>query len=176
MNILQQMNPTATVCFSGHRPERLPGQGCRDKKASKTIISLLREKIVDAIAHDTNTFINGCMAGWDVLAAEQVVELKEEYPHIQLITIRPFATGYFIRERCWTDEWIKRAWEIERRSDGLFIVSTHYQSGVYFQRNRMMVDHSAALICYWDGSNGGTAYTVRYAAKQHLAICNLYSQ
>jgi len=36
-----------------------------------------------------------------------------------------------------------------------------------------MVDNSSKLICYYNGSGGGTGYTVDYAEKHSVPIINL---
>jgi hypothetical protein len=38
-----------------------------------------------------------------------------------------------------------------------------------------MVDKSSKLICYYDGSGGGTGYTVEYAKKRSVQVVNLYA-
>ena len=41
------------------------------------------------------------------------------------------------------------------------------------RRDRYMVDHSSLLIAAFDGTGGGTMYTLNYAMKQGLAIVDL---
>jgi len=43
-------------------------------------------------------------------------------------------------------------------------------------RNRKMVDVSNLLLAVWDGSPGGTAYTVRYAQKAGVPVLRLDPQ
>ena len=52
-------------------------------------------------------------------------------------------------------------------------VPERYYPGVYYERNRMMIDHSSELICYHDGGRGGTTQTVRYARSKGISIYNL---
>ena len=42
------------------------------------------------------------------------------------------------------------------------------------QRNRYMVDRSSLLIAAYDGTAGGTRYTVEYARSRGLQIINLF--
>ncbi len=49
-----------------------------------------------------------------------------------------------------------------------------YRSGIYHQRNRLMVDNSSLVIAYSDGT-GGSQYTVNYARKQGLGVKNIFS-
>ncbi len=59
------------------------------------------------------------------------------------------------------------------KCDDVIVLNKHYKSGCYHERNRYMVDNSSKLICYYDGSSGGTRYTVGYAKKQSIEIINL---
>lgn len=46
-----------------------------------TILWLL--KILDAVKAGYTSFINGCMAGWDILAAEAVLQLRTSHSEIK---------------------------------------------------------------------------------------------
>jgi len=173
MLIIQQINPASSVCFSGHRPDRLPGQGDPGAAETRKLTAALREQIESAVGRGKDTFINGLMAGWDVLAAEQVIALKGQYPHIRLATIAPYSAHFFTREKCWTPEWVTRAREVCRRQDIGVKIAEDYRSGIYYERNRALVEHSSELLCYWDGGRGGTAYTVDYALKKGREVVNI---
>jgi len=167
------LNRTRAVCFSGHRPDRLPGQGEPDEPETQKLAAVLLGHIENAIRSGKDVFINGLMAGWDVFAAEQVITLKKQHPHIRLVTIAPYSSHFFSREKCWTPEWVKRAKKVCGQQDiGVKIVE-NYRTGIYYERNRALVDNSAGLICYCDGGRGGTAYTVEYALKNGLEIINI---
>lgn len=44
------------------------------------------------------------------------------------------------------------------------------------RRNRALVDGAGLVIAYYNGEGkGGTAYTVRYAKKNRVAVLNLFS-
>jgi len=176
MDILKQIAPASAVSFSGHRPERLPGQGNPEMPETKKLASILREQIEEAVLRDKDTFINGLMAGWDILAAEQTAALKNKYPHIKLVTVAPFSEGFFSREKCWTDEWITRAQEIYKKSDINISITEYYRPGIYYERNYALVDNSSELFCCWDGGKGGTKHTIQYAITQKLIIKNFFKE
>ena len=50
------------------------------------------------------------------------------------------------------------------------VVQHHYDRGCMLRRNRYMVDHSSRLIAAFDGTLGGTMYTVTYAMKQGTEV------
>lgn len=60
------------------------------------------------------------------------------------------------------------------KCDEVITLSTRYHRKCYHERNRYMVDNSSRLICYYDGSDGGTGYTVNYALNSKIEIINLY--
>ena len=53
------------------------------------------------------------------------------------------------------------------------MVSDRYTSTCMQRRDRYMVDHASLLIAAFDGSAGGTRYTVQYAMGQGLDIVDL---
>jgi len=175
MDTIESIDPARAVSFSGHRPARLPGKGDPNTPEARTLADALRQEIEDTIRRGKTVYLHGAMAGWDILCAEQVIALKEQYPHIRLFTIAPYAVHFFTRERCWTPEWVERAKKVCRLSDYGMSFAENFRSGIYYERNRVLVNHSSELICYWDGGSGGTAYTVALAQKSGLVVRNLYS-
>ena len=53
------------------------------------------------------------------------------------------------------------------------VVSREYTAGCMLRRDRYMVDHASLLIAAFDGSPGGTRYTMEYAMRQGLEITDL---
>lgn len=150
------------VCFTGHRPDKLVG-----KEADVT--KYLEQQIAQAIADGFTTFISGMAAGVDVLAAEAVLRARAEHPEIHLISAMPYPRfGYN-----WANGWGNRIERICRLADLVVNVSPTYTGkGVFQVRNEWMVNHSARLVAYWDGTHGGTYNTVMYAATTDIQIVN----
>ncbi len=163
------------VCFSGHRPCSLPGYGDPNNPKAKKLICGLHGQIEDAVTRGKFIFLNGAMAGFDILAAEQVIALKKAYPQIRIITIAPYSVYFYSHENCWTPEWICRANEVFQQHDFGISLAEHYRSGIYYERNRVIVDHSSELICYRDGGKGGTKHTLNLAISQSMSVYNLYN-
>jgi uncharacterized phage-like protein YoqJ len=159
-----------TVCFSGHRPDRLPQR--------TNEMDLLQQKLDDAIesaiARNKTLFITGGMSGFDTLAAEILLEKKIIYPHIRCIEIVPFLEGYFATKE-WSYEWIERQMQVMRQADSVLHIAEEYQKGVYYKRNRAMVDLSSEVIAYYLGGKGGTFYTINYAQEKNKNVLNLVS-
>ena len=176
MKELNEIDPARAVSFSGHRPERLPGNGDPDAPGAQRLAAVLQKEITAAIERGMTAFLHGCMAGFDIFAIEQVIALKAEYPHIQIISVAPYKAEFFTREKCWTPNWISRARAVFDQHDIGVRVAERYRSGIYFARNDILVAYSSELICYHDDGRGGTAYTVNKAIEKGLTVHNLYDR
>lgn len=73
-----------TVCFTGHRDIRE-----NDKVEEK--LRIIIEKMIE---RGYRNFVAGGAQGFDTIAAEIVLELKEKYPTIQLQLNLPFKEQY----------------------------------------------------------------------------------
>lgn len=150
------------ACFSGHR--KLP-EDCTELRSNleKAIITLIEQGVV--------FFGSGAALGFDQVAAETVLKLKEDYPHIRLVMVLPCPPEQ--QSSRWNDEQKKRYYEILDRADKVRILSPQYTNSCMLDRNRHMVDNSAYLICYLREHSGGTFYTVNYAERQGIEILRL---
>ena len=116
-------------------------------------------------------FCAGGARGFDTLASEAVLSLKERYPEIKLVLVLPFKDHY--KEETWTNEEIGRFINLKNNADNILYVKNNYEKGYYYERNRKMVDFSSVCVCYKSRKTGGTAYTVEYAEGKGLRIINL---
>lgn len=152
------MNRLHACCFTGHRdipPEILP-----------TLAAKLEAVILELIADDIRYFYAGGALGFDTLAAETVLRLRDQFPQIRLILALPCRE----QTRGWSTASIKRYEHILHRANEVIYTSEHYTRGCMQRRNRFMVDHSAVCVAYCTRSTGGSAYTLQYARKSGLRI------
>lgn len=150
-----------TCCFTGHR--KIPASELDHIKQS------LNKALTSLIEKGITCFCAGGALGFDTLAAQTVLSLKEKYPHIQLILVLPCVN----QSKSWNDE-DKAVYEaIKKQSDEVIYTSEHYFRGCMQVRNRALVDRSCVAVCYLTESTGGTAYTVKYAKKNGLKVINL---
>lgn len=150
-----------TVCFTGHRsiaPTELPGISRR-----------LEETLSALIGQGYRYFGAGGALGFDTLAAQTVLRLRERCPQIRLILVLPCLD----QTRGWRQNDIDVYEDIKRRADKVTYTSRDYFSGCMQKRNRHLVDNSAVCVCCLTKSVGGTAYTVDYARRMGLRIINL---
>ena len=150
-----------TCCFTGHR--ELP-PAFRQELAMK-----LEETIIGLIEQGVQFYGAGGARGFDALAAQTVLNLKNRYPHIKLILVLPCLT----QTRGWPAGDVAEYERIKAQADKVVYTAQEYTRGCMFKRNRHLVDHSGVCVCYLTKKDGGTAYTVDYAEKQGLGIVNL---
>lgn len=151
-----------TVCFTGHR----------SFEGAPAAVLALDEAIAAAYAGGFRIFISGMAEGFDLAAAEAVVRLRERHPDVRLVAAVPFAAqagkfGARDRER-YAALLAAAAWTV--------ILEPCYSHGCYFRRDDWMVDRSRRVVCWYDGSPGGTRYTVRRALSAGIEVVNLYRE
>ncbi|WP_125114911.1 SLOG family protein [Agathobaculum sp. Marseille-P7918] len=152
------MNRLHACCFTGHRdipPEILP-----------TLAAKLEAIVLELIADGIRYFYAGGALGFDTLAAETVLQLRDQFPQIRLILAIPCRE----QTRGWSTTSINRYGHILHRANEVIYTSEHYTRGCMQRRNRFMVDHSAVCVAYCTRSTGGSAYTPQYARKFGLRI------
>ena len=149
-----------TCCFTGHR----------DLIDDTQIIkSNLKNEIIKLIKKDVIYFGAGGARGFDTLAAQTIIELKQTYPQIKLILILPCKN----QTLKWSEKDISSYEYLKSKADKIVILSDKYYNGCMQARNRHMVNHSKYIICYKRKTSGGSAYTVNYANKKGLTIIEI---
>lgn len=147
-------------CFTGHRVLSEPREEVL-KKLEKTITELIEEGY--------RTFLCGGAIGFDTLAAETVLKLKEQNSQIQMIMCIPC-----LNQDLKFNAAQKQSYALHKsRADRIFCISKDYSREAMLDRNKFMVNSSDAVITYIRRNFGGTAYTVRYAKSRQLEIINL---
>ena len=150
-----------TVCFSGHRPEKLPDGGSSRSQLVKMLKSILYKSVIDSIDEGYNCFITGLARGIDLWAGEIVLELKAQGENIRLIAAAPYR-GHgknFVSYEKYT------LGNILLKADEVVYVSENYDKGCMQRRNQYMVNRSGKLIAVVSDYRSGTGATIRYANK-----------
>lgn len=150
-----------TACFTEHR--ELPAEYLPEisKRLEDTLVALIEQGYC--------YFGAGGALGFDTLAAQAVLRLRERYPQIRLILVLPCLN----QTRGWPQADIDTYEEIKRCADKVTYTSEHYFRGCMQKRNRHLVDNSSVCICYLTKPTSGTAYTVNYASEHGLIIINI---
>lgn len=152
-----------TVSFSGHRTNRI-AKFTTDRKQLFANVAFNTWSMIDNLCtQGYHTFLSGMAEGFDLIAAEEVLRQKKEYPYIRLVAVIPFR-GQADR---YTEEDRQRYNNILEQADEIIYLSEHYFSGCFLRRNDYLLEHSARLLAYYDRiPSGGTAYTVRKAITE----------
>lgn len=149
-----------TCCFTGHR--ELPA----DRAG---ICRRLEEQIRFLIDRGITNYCAGGALGFDTLAAQTVLKLKQEYETLRLILVLPCPDQ--------ADKWSagdRAVYEdIKSRADEVVYSSDAYYKGCMQKRNRQMVDRSCCCICYMTKQSGGTKRTTEYCAKKGVFVVNI---
>ena len=155
-----EIDKTKCCCFTGHRPGKLHGTEASIRKQ-------LRKEIYKAIEEGYNTFISGMQAGVDVWAALEVIGFKERNPDIKLVCAIPFKD---FGAKGKGEDFKKLLKRIMSKADYIHTVTQEFSPRSYILRDDWMVDHSSRIIAVFNGSEGGTAYTLRKAQAQGLKV------
>lgn len=154
-----------TLCFTGHRPEKLPSGGADGSKEVKVIKSMLYNEISAAADEGYDTFITGMQRGIDLWAGEIVLELaaSRRLKLIAALPYRDFGKGFK-----GVDKW--NFGRIIDSAERVVIISETYTPSCMNLRNRYMVDNSSRLIAVVGNDRSGTGQTIRYAENQGIDI------
>lgn len=156
-----------TACFSGHRPEKLTLDGEYNPFFIEEIKSMLYLAILEAVKEGGyRRFISGMAKGVDLWACSIVLNLKNQFPDIELICALPYAA----QGKYWTGQ---DKYEYNRflsQASEVVVVSEKYDDTCMKRRNYYMVDNSSLLIAVCGNMNSGTGQTIRYAKKKGLDI------
>lgn len=159
------MNVDKTVCFTGHRPDKLKGYL---PEQNKELLWKLHAEIVRHIEElNIDTFINGLALGIDQWAAKIVIKLKEKYPHIKLISAVPCKN-----HPCKWRKNDQETWQdiVDKSDQVIYVSEEEYKPYLMQKRNEWMVNNSKSVIAVWDGTEGGTGNCVKFAEKQKKNI------
>ena len=148
-------------CFTGHRA--LTADQIKR-------IKLQINRAVKALASTGVTnFITGGALGFDTVAAECVLELKDKGHEVRLLVAVPC--------RDQSERWKPRDIAVYNRilaaADETVCLSENYSREAMLARNRFMVDHSSCCLAFVTEEKSGSAYTMRYAGQTGKQVINL---
>ena len=160
------MDASRTCCFTGHRPDKLPwGYDERDPRCLALRHSMARE-IEGLYLRGFRHFISGMAQGCDLYFAEAALDLREKCLDLSVEGAIPCPT----QANSWPEEQRHRRRDILARCDLETVVQQHYDRFCMHRRDRYMVDRSAAILAVFDGTPGGTQYTLNYAMDKKREI------
>ncbi len=150
-----------TCCFTGHRviaPE------VRDQ-----LTAILDRRLQALYDVGFVEFRAGGALGFDTLAAERVLLLRERHPDCRLVLMLPCRD----QSKYWSEADKAEYAEILEKADKICYAREHYTPDCMHARNRALVDGSDLCLSYLIENKGGTLYTCSYALKHGVRLINL---
>ena len=138
------------LMITGHRPHKLGGYAM-NSAAVQHIEEELR-KIISQLDPRTDVGICGMAPGADQLFAEICMEF-----HISVHAYIPFR----LREQKWLNTEQRTYRSLLRRCAKVIECNDHVSIEGFQVRNAMMVLAADEAVAVWDGSNSGTANTIK---------------
>ena len=157
-----------SISFTGYRPEKFSFSLTPNDKEFLEFYNDLYDA-VEKECKNPCTFYSGGAEGFDIIAAEIVLTLKQKYKDIKLIMALPFKK----QSSAYKPSYLKRYNALLSSADKVIYLEQEYNSTCYFKRNRFLVDSANKIITYYDGKKGGTKYTLDYARKKAKEIINI---
>lgn len=130
--------------------------------------NLLDKVIFNLIKGGTKNFFCGMAMGFDLAAAESVLQYKKDF-EINLIACIPCHD----QEKNYSQKNKERYLKILENCSDKITLSEEYIDGCMFVRDRYMVDNCDVLVTYQRRKSGGTSYTVNYAKAKGVNIIEL---
>ena len=158
-----------SCCFTGHRPTKLPWRYDETDPRCLRLKDRIRDAVEIAYNQGYRHFLCGMAQGCDLYFCECVLELRRQHPDVTVEAAIPCPT----QADSWPVVQRRRYEELLQGCNYETMVSAQYSSSCMLRRDRYMVDHASLLIAAFDGSAGGTRYTVEYALKRGLSVIDL---
>ncbi len=161
-----------SVSFTGYRPNKFPFSLEEENDGYTKLTDVLYDTLETLILNNgADCFYYGACYGFDIVAAETVIKLKEKYPQIKLVSVLPFADFY----NGFSASWKRRAEICEKKTDEQIIVYATKNKTCFYDRNELLVNKCDLLVCFDKGiARSGTGQTVNKAKKQNKPIINIY--
>lgn len=154
---------TKKVCFTGKRPAGMPWKYDESDFRCAALKARLEAEILQAVEDGYRHFITGMAQGADTWAGEIILKLrKDAVPDLYLEAAVP----YPLQPKKWPDADQTRYFNLLFDCNKRTLCSQSYFDGCFHVRNRYMVDEAERVIAVYDGSGGGTGYTIKYAQSR----------
>lgn len=152
-----------TACFTGHRDYNMTTDEVRRR------LSIILDFLISR-----GVIYYGCGGAWgfDLIAADVVIEKKRANPKVKLILVLPCKD----QDKCWQAKYKADYCYIKTQADKIVYTSELYSKGCMHKRNRHLVDNSKYCVALLEKLQGGTFYTFRYALDRGLEIYNLATE
>ena len=159
----------SACCFTGHRPGKLPWGYEESDPLCEDLKRRLRDAVEAAWEEGYRHFLCGMAMGCDLYACECALSLRDRHPDVTVEAAIPCPT----QTDGWPDGQRNRYRKLVASCDYETVVSEKYTPDCMQRRDRYMVDHASLLIAMYDGTQGGTRYTIEYAMRRGVPVVDL---
>ena len=150
------------ICvFTGHRVIPEAEQGRLRRRLVETVETLYSD--------GCRTFCAGGALGFDRMAADTVLALRQKYPDLRLLLMVPCrdqAARWSAGDRTVYERQLRDA-------DEVCVLSERYFDGCMRERNRQMVAIASVCVAYVTSLHSGSAQTVRMAETRGIPVIHL---
>lgn len=150
-----------TCAFTGHRPDKLPYLRRTDHPDYHRLSAVLCAICLELYGEGFTRFLSGMALGVDMLAAEVVLKMRKAYPALSLTCVLPCRD----QTSRWSEVDRLRHQDILLQADEIVCLQESYSRSAMLARDRYLVKHSDCLLAVFNGSPGGTKYTVDCALQ-----------
>lgn len=155
-----------TCCFTGHRPEKLPWGDQESHPHCVALKESMAAQLEEMYQKGYRHFLCGMARGADFYFAEAVLALQAAHPDVTLEAALPCAG----QAKKWSSDDRHRWTQLVHQCDTHTLLQEHYDRHCMLRRDRYMVDQSSAILAVFNGTRGGTQYTLNYAMDRRLDI------
>lgn len=159
----------SACCFTGHRPGKLPWRYCEEDPRCVELKRRMRDAVETAYEEGFRHFICGMALGCDLYFCECAAALRARHPDVTLEAAIPCPT----QADAWPEAERARYRALVAACDYETLISAKYTPDCMQRRDRYMVDHASLLIAAYDGTAGGTQYTIQYAMRRGIPVVDL---
>ena len=159
----------SACCFTGHRPAKLPWRYNEQDPRCLALKGRIQDAVEAAYEEGYRHFLCGMAMGCDLYFCECALALREMHGDVTVEAVVPCPS----QADAWPAAQRQRYADLLAACDFETLVSQVYTSSCMQRRDRYMVDHSSLLIAAFDGTAGGTRYTMEYAMRRGIHVVDL---
>ncbi len=158
-----------SCCFTGHRPGKLPWRSDENDRRCLELKRRIADAVEAAYGEGYRHFLCGMAQGCDFYFCEAVLALRQRHGDVTVEAALPCPT----QAAGWPLKQQQRYRRLVEACDLETLVSAAYTPSCMQRRDRYMVDHATLLIAAFDGTPGGTQYTMQYAMQRGISIVDI---
>ncbi len=159
----------SACCFTGHRPGKLPWRYHEEDPQCIALKRRIMDAVETAYEEGFRHFLCGMALGCDLYFCECVAVLRAKHSDVTLEAAIPCPT----QADSWPEGERERYRALVAACDYETLISAKYTPECMQRRDRYMVDHASLLIAAYDGTAGGTQYTIQYAMRRGIPVVDL---